>query len=256
MMRPPPRHLRARVPVLWGRPFARRPKGAWDAPWLVPAERHADRGASSGPNQVYNSGERTEEQKRGTEGAGPLFGCTARDHSRETPVPEAARRGRLIGEPLALRLGEGTISLLARAGFATVDAGILALVGPSGQEANIAVFAEEFLVSVHFGGSPAPAVAWGEVHGGLELFLEAALGRQFDKRLRKSLECWARQRTGRLAIQRAGVGTRRRARRRAAWRGERDGAPAGGAREANSPGLSREGGYDPRRAAGAPRRGP
>ena len=111
--------------------------------------------------------------------------------------------------------------MLARAGFATADAGMLALVGPSGQEANIAMFAGDFLVSVHVGVSPAPAVSWGEDHDGLKLFPKAVLGRQSDERRLEtagwlSLERWARQRSNRLASRRAGFGARSRARRRAA----------------------------------------
>ena len=73
-----------------------------------------------------------------------------------TRVPEAARSGRLTGEALALRLLKGAISLLARAGFAELDAGVLKLAGPSGQEASIAAFAGDFFVSVHVGSSPTP----------------------------------------------------------------------------------------------------
>ena len=51
---------------------------------------------------------------------------------------------------------------------------MLTLVEPSGQGADIAVFADDFLVSVHVGVSPAPAVAWGEDHDGLQLFLRTA----------------------------------------------------------------------------------
>ena len=79
---------------------------------------------------------------------------------------------------IPLQLEETAISLLAHAGFVTIDAGMLTLVGPPGQEANIAVFAGDFLLSVRVGVSPAPAVAWGEDHDGLKLFLKAVLGRQ------------------------------------------------------------------------------
>ena len=56
-------------------------------------------------------------------------------------------------------------------------AGALALTGPTGQEANIALLANDFLVFVNTGISPAAAVIWSEVREGLQLFLEAALSR-------------------------------------------------------------------------------
>ena len=85
----------------------------------------------------------------------------------------------LINEATFLRLGDTTSPLLARTGFATTDAGVLAFVGPSGQEASTPVLAGDFLVSLHVGVSPATKDSWwvwSEDREGLLLFLKAILG--------------------------------------------------------------------------------
>ena len=83
---------------------------------------------------------------------------------------------------------EGTTSLLARAGFVTMYAGVLTLAGPPGQEAGIAEFADDFFVSVHVGSSPTPTSVWSKDHGGLPEFLGAILDRQFGGQGGRQLE--------------------------------------------------------------------
>mmetsp|Transcript_23590 Transcript_23590/g.53217 ORF Transcript_23590/g.53217 Transcript_23590/m.53217 type:complete len:125 (+) Transcript_23590:423-797(+) len=77
---------------------------------------------------------------------------------------------------------------------------MLALLEPPRQEANTAVFVDDFLVSVRVGISPATAVLWGEDHGRLQPLPSVALGRKSDGQLLEtagwlSLERWARQRS-------------------------------------------------------------
>ena len=74
-----------------------------------------------------------------------------------------------------LALGNTAVSLIARAGFVTTHAGVLALVGPTGQEADIALLAGDFFVFMQTGVSLAAAVSWCEDHEGLKLSLEAVL---------------------------------------------------------------------------------
>ena len=54
---------------------------------------------------------------------------------------------------------------------------MLALVGPTVQEAKIGILAGDFLVFMHTGFSPAAAVSWSEDHEGFQLFPGAALDR-------------------------------------------------------------------------------
>ena len=72
------------------------------------------------------------------------------------PRAGGGTQGTTHREGLRPPTGEGTTSLLARAGYATVDAGVLALAGSSGQKACIVAFADDFFVSVHVSSSPTP----------------------------------------------------------------------------------------------------
>ena len=92
-------------------------------------------------------------------------------------------------------------------------AGTLAINGPFGQEARIAVLTDDFLVGLRVGASATAEDswwAWSEDRDGLLLFLETILDRQADWVLLSpaawpSLEHWARQRAGRPARQHTGV---------------------------------------------------
>ena len=75
--------------------------------------------------------------------------------------------------------GEGTTTLLARAVFATLNAGVLELLGLPGQEASTAALAGDLFVSVHAGSSPALTAVWSEDREELKGFLEATFDRQF-----------------------------------------------------------------------------
>ena len=92
-------------------------------------------------------------------------------------MPGTACRGRLLGQALALRLGEATSSLLAKAGFAPVDAGLLTPVGPSVQQASAAAFTNDCSLSVHIDSPPTSTIVWGEDDEGPQGFLRATLVR-------------------------------------------------------------------------------
>ena len=108
--------------------------------------------------------------------------CGAQVHPlRWNREREAARVGPLIKGAISLLLEDTVVSLLAHTEFATTDAVLFALVGPSEQEAYIAVLADDFIVSMHVGVSPATAISWSEGHKGSKLLLKVLLGRQSDE---------------------------------------------------------------------------
>ena len=124
-------------------------------------------------------------------------------------------------------------------------AGALAVTGPAGQEANIALLDDGLLVVVCTGISPAAAVTWSEGRVGLLLFLEAVLSRQspgqtpeaagLDVAGWASLERLAGQRAHLLASRRVSAETRALATRYAPTQhGTKLPPPAGTHREACS----------------------
>ena len=85
----------------------------------------------------------------------PLFGRSARDHPHDTRYqgPYAG------GGPSARLPPSGRGKARAKAGFEPVDAEMLTLNGPSGQEARATAFADDFYLSVHLDSPPTPAIA-------------------------------------------------------------------------------------------------
>ena len=191
--------------------------GAWGASGLVLAAEFTDRGTGPGPNQVDRDGERAEEQERGDKDVTSFFGRAAHGHSRGTRVPGTARGERPLDQALALRLGEGTSSLLVQAGFMLVDATGLKLYGPSEQEAGAAAYSDDFVVYEYLGSTRAPAVVWSEADQGLQMSLRAILSRQLNGRGGRRLEVgdwqslrrWARQRSRVLADRHPAAARRR-----------------------------------------------